>query len=748
MIILLFLQEVHNMNSLEQKESNLEEYYQQPQEDYIDLSQYWSILKRRWLPASLVLVASILARGLVTLLQKPIYQAEGKVLFRKMEMDANGKVKEMGKELGTLNSLAIQAIEEFELKNEQGKPLRVTEFQSNLKVQPLKETNVLEISYQSTEPEKAKAVVGRLMDLYIQQNMSTDRAETVAARQFIENQLPNNKQKLEQAELALLKFKEQNQVLNLEEESRATVTTLVNLDNQISKAEVALADANKRSQAIRQEVGMSAEQAKVINTLSQSAGLQKALTDLQTVEGKLAAERSRFQDNAPIVDDLKNEKVYLQSVLKNRVKQALKGKQQSLDANLQIGLLQQKLTENFVATEIERLVLTNQIAALSKVYDNYQQRSKIIPQLQKQQRQLERDVVVAQDNYQNLLKKLEEVRINENQRIGNVQVLDAAQVLDKPVSPRKTFNLTVGATIGGIIAVLTTMILDSRDKSLKTIREARELLGYNVLGVIPSFDSFPKLEPIDTVDELPDLALLKIPFKCKPGSTLDEIYGKLYTNLKFFSADRARIITITSTVPKEGKSTISINLALMLSQLGFTALLVDTDMRNPTQHQLWGVENELGLSDAIAGTQEAEAIITNVKKNLYLLPAGNAKENPLALVNSKRMNDLVKELARSYDFVLFDTPPLNEAADARIIGSITDGILMVVQPQLVDVDRATATKELLQQYGHKVLGMIVNGVTNQKGFGRESLIESFMNMKRAMENNDSVGIVGDDRDFN
>lgn len=736
------------MNSLEQKESNLEEYYQQPQEDYIDLSQYWSILKRRWLPASLVLVASILARGLVTLLQKPIYQAEGKVLFRKMEMDANGKVKEMGKELGTLNSLAIQAIEEFELKNEQGKPLRVTEFQSNLKVQPLKETNVLEISYQSTEPEKAKAVVGRLMDLYIQQNMSTDRAETVAARQFIENQLPNNKQKLEQAELALLKFKEQNQVLNLEEESRATVTTLVNLDNQISKAEVALADANKRSQAIRQEVGMSAEQAKVINTLSQSAGLQKALTDLQTVEGKLAAERSRFQDNAPIVDDLKNEKVYLQSVLKNRVKQALKGKQQSLDANLQIGLLQQKLTENFVATEIERLVLTNQIAALSKVYDNYQQRSKIIPQLQKQQRQLERDVVVAQDNYQNLLKKLEEVRINENQRIGNVQVLDAAQVLDKPVSPRKTFNLTVGATIGGIIAVLTTMILDSRDKSLKTIREARELLGYNVLGVIPSFDSFPKLEPIDTVDELPDLALLKIPFKCKPGSTLDEIYGKLYTNLKFFSADRARIITITSTVPKEGKSTISINLALMLSQLGFTALLVDTDMRNPTQHQLWGVENELGLSDAIAGTQEAEAIITNVKKNLYLLPAGNAKENPLALVNSKRMNDLVKELARSYDFVLFDTPPLNEAADARIIGSITDGILMVVQPQLVDVDRATATKELLQQYGHKVLGMIVNGVTNQKGFGRESLIESFMNMKRAMENNDSVGIVGDDRDFN
>jgi capsular exopolysaccharide synthesis family protein len=386
------------MNSLEQKESNLEEYYQQPQEDYIDLSQYWSILKRRWLPASLVLAASILATGLVTFLQKPIYQAEGKVLFRKMEMDANGKVKEMGKELGTLNSLAIQAIEEFELKNEQGKPLRVSEFQSNLKVQPLKETNVLEISYQSTEPEKAKAVVGRLMDLYIQQNMSADRAETVAARQFIENQLPNNKQKLEQAE--------------------------------------------------------------------------------------------------------------------------------------------------------------------------------------------------------------------------------------------------------------------------------------------------------------------------------------------------------------EGKSTISINLALMLSQLGFTALLVDTDMRNPTQHQLWGVENELGLSDAIAGTQEAEAIITNVKKNLYLLPAGNAKENPLALVNSKRMNDLVKELARSYDFVLFDTPPLNEAADARIIGSITDGILMVVQPQLVDVDRATATKELLQQYGHKVLGMIVNGVTNQKGFGRESLIESFMNMKRAMENNDSVGIVGDDRDFN
>jgi capsular exopolysaccharide synthesis family protein len=171
-----------------------------------------------------------------------------------------------------------------------------------------------------------------------------------------------------------------------------------------------------------------------------------------------------------------------------------------------------------------------------------------------------------------------------------------------------------------------------------------------------------------------------------------------------------RVITITSAVPKEGKSTVSANLALAIAQLGFQVLLIDADMRHPSQHAVWELPNSIGLSNVIVEQIQLKTAIAEAMPNLYVLTSGLLPPNPLALLNSRRMASLIEDFSQRYDYVIIDTPPLSAAADARILSAMTDGMLIVVQPKLVDSASAIAAQELLEQSGQNVLGMVINGV--------------------------------------
>jgi succinoglycan biosynthesis transport protein ExoP len=426
------------------------------------------------------------------------------------------------------------------------------------------------------------------------------------------------------------------------------------------------------------------------------------------VESQLEVERSRFQEDAPVIVNLKSKEALLKDLLQKRIKQVLGDQQQSVDGNLQIGELQQKLTSEFVNSEVERLVLTNQIAALANVNFNYKERANVIPQLEQSQRELEREVEAAQATYETLLKKLQEVRITEQQNVGNARIIQAALVPEKPVAPRKLLNFGLGGVVGVLLAVVTVLVLDARDTSLKTVREVRELLGYTLLGIVPNFEKIDKVGS-RTRDLEPGIP--KIPVRDDPRSLISETYGMLYANLKFLSSDKeVRVITITSAVPKEGKSTVSANLALAIAQLGFRVLLIDADMRHPSQHAVWELPNSVGLSNVIVEQIQLKTAIAQAMPNLYVLTSGLVPPNPLALLNSRRMASLIEDFSQTYDFVIIDTPPLSAAADARILSAMTDGMLMVVQPKLVDSASAIAAKELLEQSGQNVLGMVINAV--------------------------------------
>ncbi len=692
--------------------------------EYIDLHQYWFILKRRWLPASAVLGSVLLLTALVTFLQKPVYQAQGQLLFKKA--DSTSSFTGLGKEIGELDSvqssnpleteaqiirsiaISPEVMAALNLKDRKGVPLKRKDILKLLDVRSIKGTDILQISFKSTVPQESVTVVNELMNFYLENNRSTNRAEAVAAREFIEEQLPKNKDTVRKAEAALRSFKEKNKIVALPEEAKAAVTEISNLESQIAKAQVDLTNTTTRSAALRNQLGMNSQQATALSTLSQSRGVQKVLEDLQAVQSQLELERSRFLEDAPIIVNLKSKEAQLKALLQERITQVLGTQQQPGDGNLQIGELQQNLIEEFVKSEVERLVLTNQLTALARVEAISKQRANVIPQLEQSQQDLEREVEAAQATYETLLKKLQEVRITEQQNVGNAQITQVALDPEKPLSPKKRLNFGLGGVVGILLAVVTALVLDARDTSIKTVREARELLGYTLLGIIPNFE---KIDKVGSRSKDREGATPKIPVKDTPRSLISETYRMLYANLKFLGSDKeVRVIAVTSAVPKEGKSTVCANLGLAIAQLGFKVLLVDADMYHPSQHKFWELSNTVGLSNIIVEQLELKTAIAEAMPNLYVLTSGLVPPNPLALLNSRRMASLIEDFSQTYDFVIIDTPPLSAAADARILSAMTDGMLIVVQPKLVDSASAIAAKELLEQSGQNILGMVINAV--------------------------------------
>ena len=136
-------------------------------------------------------------------------------------------------------------------------------------------------------------------------------------------------------------------------------------------------------------------------------------------------------------------------------------------------------------------------------------------------------------------------------------------------------------------------------------------------------------------------------------------------------------------------------------------------MRNPIQHHIWGLKNTIGLSNVIIGEASLDTVAQEVMPNLEVLTSGVLPPNPVAMLDSQRMATLISNFGRDYDIVIFDTPPLSGIADAAVLSTLTDGILLVVRPGVVDLNSANSAKEFLTQSGQKVLGIVINGVNTK-----------------------------------
>ena len=690
----------------------------------IDFKKYWLVLRRHWLPATSVFLLTVALVAGISFLKKPKYQAEGRLLLKKKNTTSaliTGASEKIGQlePLNMMNSpldtevevirsipLLQKTIAILKLKDNKGTPLEPEDLLKKLKIKGIKGTDVLQITLDSKDPKEAANIVNTLINIYLQNNVLTNRAEAVAARKFITEQLPKSEETVRQAEAALREFKEKNNVVALEEEEKSAVDTLADLDKKIDETQTTLEGVTARSLALQSKTGLNPQQAIALNSLRQAPGVQDLLEEVQKLESQLSADQARFQPENPTIINSKFKLDAKKELLQKRIAQVVGRQQQVPSQNLQISDLQQKLIGDQVYAEVQRTDLANQVAFLHRAQIAYKQRVNVLPRLQQIQRDLQRKVEAAQSSYQTLLKSLQEIRIAENQNVGNASVIAYAQVPERPVSARKMKVIAVGIVVGSMLYVVTAFLVDLMDPSIKTVKDLRELFRYTWLGMIPDTKKkalFRKRKPEEFVPQLP--------VRDVPHAVSSEAYRMLQANLEFLSPDKElKAIVVTSSVSKEGKSTVSANLAIAMAQLDRRVLLVDADLRHPMQHHIWNLANAVGLSDVIVNQAGFSIAVREVMDNLDVLPSGVIPPNPLTLLDSKRMASLIKEFSKKYDFVIFDTPPVVLAADALSLSKMTDGVLLVSRPGVLDRVSAAAAKEFLAQSGQEILGLVVNGV--------------------------------------
>jgi polysaccharide biosynthesis transport protein len=688
----------------------------------IDLQKYWLVLRRRWLIISGMAVSTAALAGASAYSEKPQYKAQGQLL---VQSSRTGFLTGVGERIGSLESLkregnpldtqavVVQSlpliqevIQKLNLRDAKGQLLDAEDLK--LKVETVVGTDVLKVSYASGDPKQASAVVNELMKAYIASNVGTNRAEAKSAGEFIEQQLPRAQADLEAAAEALQGYQNDNRIFSLEKESLATVDTLKTLADQINQSRSQLAEVSAQQNLLDRRVDMPVEQAIDSASLSQLPSVQSALGDLQKIQTQLATERTRYRAGHPSVVAIERQEAALKSVLQERIGNAVPGNDGVEASDLQMSTLRQKFTADAVQLQAQRLGLEQKVATLTQLQGAYRDRASTIPNLVKNQDALERRLNIAKKTYETLRTRLQDIRVAESQTVGNARIIQEARTPKKAGSSKKPVYIGGGLAVGLMLGLAAAFLLDLIDRSLKSVKEAQSFFGYSLLGLIPRFKTHEAALPMDL--SLTGISP-RVVTATGPRSIIHEAYRMFQANLKFTSLDKkTRTILITSSISGEGKSEVAANLATTLAQSGKKVLLVDVNMRLPNQHHLWGMLNSMGLSNVIVDPEDLPQAIQEITQNLSLLTSGVMPPDPLTLLESDAMTQLMQKVSQQYDYVLLDGPSLVGMADAGILGKLADGVILVVRPGIVTSVGARAAKELLRRSNSNVLGIVANGV--------------------------------------
>ncbi len=704
----------------------------------IDLKRYWLVLKRRWKPASAVFVAGIAASIAVVMAQEPLYEASSKVL---LQNDSTAGLTGVSSELGSLETLKstsdplatqaeiifsrpvlVETIRALSLKDAEGKFIHPSDLAENLKVAPIDNTDMIRVTYRSENPALSAAIVNQVIQSYIQESASHSQSEVIAARQFLEQELPRARREAELVNEALRDFRTENGIVVLSSEAEATVGAIANLESEISAAQVDLVKAQSRANELSGQLGMSASEALDLASINQSPAVQTAQAQLETVRADLATALTRYTPQHPTVRSLERQEASMTRLLRGRVEEVVGSSGSGLTT---MSSLDESLAEDLVQAEVDRASTYRQLNTLVSTRDAYQQRSAAYPGLEKMQTDLLQRQAAAQSALETLQTRFQDVQLAEKQSRGTAQVIEQATAPDEPTVEGQMKYLLAGCVVGAFLGVAMAFFLDLIDRSIKTVKDGEKIFDYVVLGVIPRFT----LNKDDTPDwmlpayagEEDGSASRRIIMLQNVYPILAGAYQMLQANLRFISSDKKLTsLVLTSSVAGEGKSEVCANLATSIAQTNRRVLLVDADMRSPSQHHLWNVVNAVGLSHVLVGEGSLESALQPIGKNLTLLPAGVTPPNPMALLDSERMAQLIELFREQFDYIIFDTPSLTGCADAAVLGNLADGVLMVMRPRQVTFDRAIAAKSLLARSGVNVLGLIANGVDSKNDFGEYS----------------------------
>ncbi|NLN60471.1 MAG: polysaccharide biosynthesis tyrosine autokinase [Deltaproteobacteria bacterium] len=559
----------------------------------------------------------------------------------------------------------------------------VSTFQTGLAIKPVRNSRIVEISFDSPDPKLAAGAANTLAQAYIDWNLGIRIKSTQSASTFLDEQVKQAKQKMEASEQALQQYREKYGLSVMatkgqghqaseditRQRLRQVNTQLTEATNRRIEAEIKY---RKATELLRNPDASDSIPEVVMNPI---------IISMKDKEIQLIRERteksSKYGSKHPVMVALNEELDNLRTLKRQEIVNIVN----ALKANYEVASRQEgSLMSAMRHSEGETI-----------------NRDKVTIQFQV----LEQEAESNRQLYDLLLKRLKETSVTEENRTVNIHVVDAAEVPRTPVKPKKAQGLLLALVVGLGLGTGAAFFSEYMDDTVKNPEDLEKFAALPYLGSIPRFETDEKGHAT------PDLMVLN-----NPKSPVSEAYRGLRTGILFSAPDQSpKIILVTSAAASEGKTLTCANTAMVMAFAGDRTLMVDLDMRRPRLHKTLNLKNDQGLSNILVGDGDWRTMIQGTSvENLSFISSGPIAPNPAELIASTRMQSLIEEWKASYDRIIIDSPPVSAVTDAVLLARLVDGTVIVTHAGVTSRHVvASAVKQIRDAQG-RVLGAILNDI--------------------------------------
>ncbi len=697
------------------------------------LREYLRVLiKNKWVViGSLALVLVVVTVS--TLRSTPIYEAVGSIAINKMDpvtfnlKDSSSSVDyydptDLDTEVRILKSdlLALQVIRqlnldkqpEFEAKGRTSpSSLELTTdamqpdsartsavlatFKGNLQVALVPNTRIIEVRYRSPDKNIAARVVNTLANTYVEQNFKTRFESTMQASDWLSKQLVDLQIKVETSQEKLVKYQKEHEILGIDEKQNITTAKLDELNRELTSAESTRMEKESIYHLVQTGDSDSIAAAANVDGASRgssanSALLEKLREQQADLKIQVAQLSTQFGPSYPKLAQLNSQLKEVDAEIQTEIRKVA--------ARLRGDYLAAVQRESMLRTALEQ----------QKQEANKLNESAIEYSL------LKRDVDANRTLSEGLLERLKEAGVTAGLRSNNFRIVDVARVPTSPSGPNLLKNLGFALALGLSTGIGLAFLLESMDNTVRTPEQAQIISALPSLGMIPlGSRSTREMGGNQKLALASSKEAVELVTQSRPRSQMAESYRALRTSLLLtFAGGPPTVILITSALPEEGKTTTSVNSAIVLAQKGTRVLLIDADLRRPSIHKTLGMGPKIGLSNVLTGaaTLQQAIIPSTILPDLFILPAGTPPPNPAELLASAKMKNVLAELRKQYDHIVIDSPPTLSVTDAVVMSTDADAVVLVIRSGHTTKPALRRARDILLQVNARVCGVLVNAV--------------------------------------
>ncbi|MBC3767651.1 polysaccharide biosynthesis tyrosine autokinase [Neptunicella marina] len=559
----------------------------------------------------------------------------------------------------------------------------IRHFSQNLTISPVKNTQVVNISFESESPQLSATIANTVAEVYIENYLQSKLDVTTQATTWLNGSLEGLRQKLTASEQRLSDFYEREKLVNIDGVEGLTTDEIQGLSKQLLTAQNNVKQQKAIYDKIRDKSGD-------INGLRQLPEVMNN-TSVQNVDRELIRARSKVSELSRIYGPKHPKMIAAQAEITS-IEQA---------RNNQIATLIDSISADYLAAY--RSALTK-VSELKQELEDAKARYRHLSTLETQRVSLQREVDINQQLYNSFFTRLKETSELDGFKTPNARLLDEASAPLTATKPKKALLVLAAAFASVIFGIMVAVFSDAFNRGIRSVEDVENTLGQRLLGLIP-------LQKYRRSKNLPIRRFFE-----KKHYQFSEAIRTLRTSIMLLRADKPnKVILVTSSVPREGKTTVAINLAFGMGCMG-KVLLVEADLRRPELASQFGLPGfHPGLTNIIAGTHsEDECIVTDEVSGIDLLVAGSATSNPQELLSSVSFKKLIALLSQQYDHIILDTAPTQAVSDAMIASSVCDSLIYVVKADSTSDKVIRSGLSRFLQLGRRIDGVVLNKVDLKK----------------------------------